>query len=59
MFRSVGGSIGKGTRRKGVGAGDKVVRTRGGLGGGKGKDETRTMVRGGVLGSLVESEEGD
>ena len=30
--------------------GDKVERTRGGLGGGKGEDKTRTMVRGGVLG---------
>ena len=59
VFRSVGGSIGKGTRREGVGAGDKVVRARGGLGGGGGEDETRTMVCGGVLGSLMGSEEGD
>ena len=35
------------------------VRARGGLGGGGGEDESRTMVRGGVLGSLVGSEEGD
>ena len=61
VFRGVGGSIGKGIRREGVGAGDKVmrVRTRGGLGGGGGEDETRTMVRGGVLGSPVGSDEGD
>ena len=38
VFRGVGGSIGKGTRREGVGAGDKVmrVRARGGLGEGRG-----------------------
>ena len=36
MFRSVGGSIGKGTRREGVGVESKVMRmrARGGLGGG-------------------------
>ena len=34
MFRSVGGSIGKGARREGVGAEDEVmrIRARGGLG---------------------------
>ena len=39
VFRGVGGSIGKGTRREGVGAGDKVmrVRARGGLGEGRGQ----------------------
>ena len=58
VFRSVGGSIGKGARREGVGAGDKVVRARGGLGGGGGEDETRTIESGGVLGSQVRSVEG-
>ena len=59
MLRSVGGSIGKGIRREGVGSESKVtrMRARGGLGG-KGKDETRTVEYGGVLGSLVRSDEG-
>ena len=44
MFRGVRGSIGKGTRREGVGVESKVtrMRTRGGLGG-EGEDETRTI----------------
>ena len=59
MFRSVGGSTGKGTRRDGVGAESKVtrMRARGGLGG-EGEDESRTVECGGVLGSLVRSDEG-
>ena len=53
MFRGVGGSIGKGIRREGVGAEGKVMRTRAkrGLGGG-GEGKTRTMESGGVLGSV-------
>ena len=35
------------------------IRARGGLGGGGGRDETRTIEYGGVLGSLVGSDEGD
>ena len=48
MFRSVGGSIG-GIRREGTGAESENTRTRakGGLGG-EGKDEPRTVARGGV-----------
>ena len=44
MFRSVGGSIGKGTSREGAGAESKNTRTRarGGLGS-EGKDESRTV----------------
>ena len=34
------------------------IRARGGLGGGGGKDETRTVECGGVLGSLVRGDEG-
>ena len=58
VFRSVGGSIGKGTRREGVDAESKVtrMRARGGLGG-EGEDESRTVECGGVLGSLVRSDE--
>ena len=61
MFRSVGGSIGKGTRREGASAESKVTRTRvrGGPGEGRGEDETRTVMHGGVLGSSVGSDEGD
>ena len=60
VFRSVGGNIGKGIRREGAGAESKNMRTRveGGLGS-EGEDETGTMVRGGVPGSLVGSDEGD
>ena len=59
VFRSVIGSIGKGTRREGAGAESKVtrMRARGGLGG-EGEDETWTIVCGGVLRSLVRSDEG-
>ena len=35
------------------------IRARGGQGEGRGEDETRTVMRGGVLGSPVESDEGD
>ena len=58
MFRGVGGSIGKGTRREGVGAGDKVMRKRARGGLGEGEEELRTVEHGGVLGSLVKSVEG-
>ena len=34
------------------------IRARGGLGGGGGKDETRTVVCGEVLGSLMRSDKG-
>ena len=48
VFRNVGGSIGKGTRREGAGAESKVtrMRVRGGSGEGRGEDETRTVMRG-------------
>ena len=60
MFRSVRGSIGKGTRREGAGVESKNMRTRarGGLGD-EGEGETRTTECGGVLGSFVRSDEGD
>ena len=59
MFRSVRGSIGKGTRREGASAESKNTRARarGGLGG-EGKDESRMVKCGGVLGSLVRSDKG-
>ena len=59
VFRSVGGNIGKGIRREGAGAESENTRTRarGGLGG-EVKDESRTVVHGGVLGSSVGSDEG-
>ena len=60
MFRGVGGSIGKGTRREGVGAKGEVMRIRGteeDLGGG-GEGETRTMECGGVLGESSEGRRG-
>ena len=59
MFRGVGGSTGKGTRKEGVGAENKVmrVRARGGLEEGGGEGETRMMECGGVLGNLVRSDE--
>ena len=61
MFRGVGGSIGKGTRREGAGVESlgTQIRARGRLGGGGGEDETRMIECGGVLGSLVGSDEGD
>ena len=46
VFRSVGGSIGKGIRKVLV----QKVRFQGGLGG-EGEDETRSVTHGGVLGS--------
>ena len=59
MFRSVGESVGKGIRREGAGAESKNTRTRvrGGLGS-EGEDESRSVECGGVLGSLVRSDEG-
>ena len=35
------------------------IRARGGQGEGRGKEETRTVMHGGVLGNSVESDEGD
>ena len=35
------------------------IRAKGGLGEGRGEDETRTVMHRGVLGSLVEGDEGD
>ena len=59
VFRSVGGSIGKGTRREGAGTESKNTRTRARRGlGGEGEDESRMVECGGVLGSLVRSDEG-
>ena len=51
VFRSVGGSIGKGTRREGAGAESEVsrMRARGGLGG-EGEDESGTIECGESLG---------
>ena len=56
VFRGVGGSL----RRIGGGVESKVwgVWVKGGLGGGRGKDETRTIGCGGVLGSQGRSDEG-
>ena len=59
VFRGVGGSMGEGTRKGGVGAENKVmrIRVRGGLGEDRGEGETRTMECGGVHGNLVRSDE--
>ena len=53
MFRGVGGSRGKGTRREGVGIKSKADWQEAGN-----KGETRMIECGGVLGSLVRSDEG-
>ena len=55
VFRGVGGSIGKGTRREGIGREQGMrIRVGGRLGEGGGEGETRTVECGGVLESLSE-----
>ena len=61
VFRSVGREYGKGNKEGGCWRREQGtrIRARGGLGGGGGGGETRTIECGGVLGSLVGSNEGD
>ena len=61
MFRSVGSEYRKGNREGRRWCREQGMRiwARGGLGGGGGEGETRMIECGGVLGSLVRSDEGD